>query len=722
LCLDRDWGEVEELSRENIDNRAGSGSLAYVIYTSGSTGKPKGVLAMHGGVVNLLQAQQRAFEIGQGTRVLQFASNSFDASVSEIFTALNAGAVLLLPASSTGQLLSGLAACEPEVATLPPALLSQFRPHDIPTLKTVVSAGEVLDPVVARKWCEGCRLLNAYGPTETTVCATLTESISSSNCDKSLPIGRPIDNTRLYILDDGMNPVPVGVTGELYIGGVGMTRGYLNRASLTAERFVPDPFGDKAGRRLYRTGDIARYRRDGQIEYLGRQDDQVKLRGFRIELQEIESTLLSCAGVREVAVGLCGTGSRQQLVGYFVAENDATNAKELQQQLSRRLPGYMLPSHLELVQGLPLSPNGKVDRKSLPEPDIAIKSQASYVVPDTEQEQRMAELWSQVLGGVRVGRHDDFFELGGHSLVAVSLIQILSREWDVSISVAALFKHPSLASFTSHLQGLKEISAQSLLTRIGKESAAKGMPVLLCHALSGNALPYLTLAETLSAHHPVYALERPTDTWQNSASLAMIATEHANLVLERIPESETIMLGGWSFGAVVALETARALLAVEPHRRVNLLMLDPTPIDKLSSSDDQVISEDMVSNAINVHFGHDVDSPELIRLSTLHLKALQAHLILPLEIPGIVLHSSDNADTANHATWERLMPSAIRHDLQDADHDSILREPAVRAISIHLQDYLGDRHIVTSDVGDLDTLSRAETGLQDQSVTRENAR
>ncbi|WP_146180916.1 non-ribosomal peptide synthetase [Limnohabitans sp. 2KL-17] len=664
----------------------GADHLAYVIYTSGSTGTPKGVAVTHRGIMGMLGAQQRAFGIGPGTRVLQFASISFDASVSEVFSALTVGACLILPASSADGLLAGLGEEHPEVATLPPALLAQIRPADLPSLKTVVSAGEALRPEVVQAWCEGTRLINAYGPTEATVCAAMSAPLGRARGDEMPPIGRPIDHTRLYIMDTWMQPVPVGVAGELYIGGAGLARGYLNRPALTAEAFLPDPFGDEPGGRLYRTGDLARYRPDGQIEYLGRLDQQVKVRGFRIELGEIESALLSCEGVREAVVVARGEGAQQQLVGYVGTGGQTLQAGALEQALSRWLPSHMVPSRLVAMQVLPLSPNGKVDRQRLPAPDATAVRTPGHAAPLTAQEVGMAALWSRVLAVDHVGRDDDFFERGGHSLLAVALIQAFSREQGVPVSVAALFRHSTLAAFTAHVQGLGGRTDDGLLTRIGRDTGAAGTPVVLFHALSGNALPYLTLAEELSAQHQVFAIERPDGSLLSEASIAGIAAGHAGLIGAAFPATQAIVLGGWSFGALIAMETARELLAREPQRRLSLLLIDPSPVDEAGRCVAAAATNDMIDVLMKAYPEQAQASPGLVRSCRLHLEALDTHRMERLQVPGLVLHSSENAGAANRAAWEGLMPSASRTVLEDADHQSILRDPATRAISRQLRD------------------------------------
>ncbi|HYW07521.1 MAG TPA: amino acid adenylation domain-containing protein, partial [Longimicrobium sp.] len=428
--------------------------LAYVIYTSGSTGRPKGVAVEHRGVCNLAAAQGRAFGVEPESRVLQFASFSFDACVFEVVMALCAGASLHLPprgvvpaGEALVRMLEGDAITH---ATLPPAVLATLPDGArLDSVRTLVLAGDVMTAAVAKRWAPGRRLFNAYGPTEATVWATVHEC--GADEDGNPPIGRPIANARGYVLDGAGEPVPVGVAGELCIGGAGVARGYLGRPALTAERFVPDPFGGEPGARMYRAGDRARWLADGSLEFLGRNDHQVKLRGYRIELGEIEAALLAHPEVREAIVLARADAPRERrLVAYCVA-GEGTGAEALRTHLADRLPEYMVPSAYVRLDALPLTPNGKIDRKALPAPEGDAHAAPAYEPPTGEMEQTIAEIWAEVLGVERVGRGDNFFDAGGHSLLAV---QVVSRVWqvlDVQVEPGDLFLRPVLADFAAGL-------------------------------------------------------------------------------------------------------------------------------------------------------------------------------------------------------------------------------------------------------------------------------
>ncbi|UUM21367.1 non-ribosomal peptide synthetase [Mycoavidus sp. SF9855] len=435
--------------------------LAYVIYTSGSTGTPKGVMVEHRGVVNLAQAQIACFEVHPSSRVLQFASPSFDASVSEIFMALGCGAGLyLLPdiaRRDRNGLWDYLARYAITHVTLPPALLQDGE--DLPSLNiplTLILAGEAPGASLLQTLIHQGVVFNAYGPTEITVCATAWRC-SHDLSSEVVPIGRPISNIRVYLLDTHGQPVPLGVVGELYIGGAGVARGYLNRPDLTAERFLPDPFSDRDDAHMYKTGDLARYLPDGNLMFLGRNDHQVKLRGFRIEPAEIEACLVEHPRVREAAVLAREDGSDKHLVAYVVAEPDEQLARTLRAHLADRLPEYMTPAAFVRLDALLLTPNGKLDRQALPAPDDEAFAHQLYEAPQGEIETALAAIWAELLGLEHISRHDNFFALGGHSLLAVQMIERL-RHIGLAVSVRTLFDTPTLNALAQSLGQHHEVA------------------------------------------------------------------------------------------------------------------------------------------------------------------------------------------------------------------------------------------------------------------------
>ncbi|MGI8445563.1 amino acid adenylation domain-containing protein, partial [Pectobacterium versatile] len=437
--------------------------LAYVIYTSGSTGKPKGVMVEHRNLCNLVDALADAFTITRDSRLLQFASFSFDAGVFEVATTLSHGGALVLApreALLPGEALLTTLQTQAVTHALLPPIAASALPSDaeLPTLKTLILGGEACTAAQVKRWASGRQVFNAYGPTEITVCATLYRCDANNN--GAPPIGRPIANTQIYILDEQKQPVPLGVAGEIYIGGAGVARGYLNRPTLTAERFIVDPFSDNPDTRLYKSGDLGRWLPNGDIEYLGRNDFQIKLRGFRIELGEIEARLIQCSGVGEaVVIAREDSPGDTRLVAYLCPQSGAElHPTDLRQQLSRHLAEYMVPSAFVVLDAFPLTPNGKLDRRALPAPGQTAVARHDYEAPQGELEAALAQIWQDLLGLDRVGRHDQFFELGGHSLMIVRLIERLhSLGW--TLEARSLFATPVLCDIAQDILANQNKSA-----------------------------------------------------------------------------------------------------------------------------------------------------------------------------------------------------------------------------------------------------------------------
>ncbi|TRU24576.1 MAG: amino acid adenylation domain-containing protein [Microcystis aeruginosa Ma_QC_B_20070730_S2] len=446
ICLDSDWKEISTESKSYPITSLTPENLAYVIYTSGSTGKPKGVLVAHRGLCNLSQAQIKLFDVQPDSCVLQFASISFDASIWEIVMALCAGARLYLGTREELQpgqpLLELLQEQEITHLTLVPSALAALSSENLPALQNIIVAGEPCPPSLVIQWASGRRFFNAYGPTESTVCATVAQCFEDMDM---LPIGRPIANTKIYILDRYLQPVPIGVPGELHLASVGLAKGYLNRPELTDSKFITNPFSEKSSDRLYKTGDLVRYGNDGQIEFVGRIDDQVKIRGFRIELGEIESVLNQYPQVKDAIVIVREDELKtKRLYGYFIPETEALTSQELRQFIQDRLPDYMIPAFLIPLESFPLTPNGKVDRRALPLPKINPNELENYATPSTKNEQILAQIWQEVLGLKTISINDNFFELGGDSILAIQIIAKANQE-GLEITPKQLFGYQTIA-------------------------------------------------------------------------------------------------------------------------------------------------------------------------------------------------------------------------------------------------------------------------------------
>ena len=462
ILLDDVWEEIAQEPTVPPPSRATADSLAYIIYTSGSTGKPKGALLEHRGLCNVIAAYIETFGVRPEDRVLQILSFGFDAFLVEVGMGLFSGGTFCIPNDDTilsmPDLHRFLQRHQMTVATMTPSILAALPSENLPDLRLIITGGEALTPELVSIWGEQCHFYNAYGPTEATIATTAFKAEPGG----PIYIGRPLMNSTAYILDRHGQPVPIGMPGELFLGGIQIGRGYLNRPALTAERFIQNRFVTDPEARLYRTGDLVRYLPDGNIDFIGRIDHQVKLRGYRIELGEIESVILQHPQVKEVAVLVKKSPTEiEHLVAYVVPhpagngaefETDALSIAALRAHVQTHLPDYMVPTGVVNLSAFPLTPNGKIDRKGLPEPDWTQRlSGGEYLPPRSDSEEEMAALWSELLGVEPIGVFDNFFELGGHSLLATQLISRIRQRFEVDLPVRVIFEAPLLADLTERV-------------------------------------------------------------------------------------------------------------------------------------------------------------------------------------------------------------------------------------------------------------------------------
>lgn len=454
IDLDAAWKHIGTLEETDPESGAAPGNTVYVIYTSGSTGRPKGVVLEHAPVVNFVEGMVRRWHLGVDDNVLQFASLNFDVSVMDMFLALCSGATAVLGSRETllspPRLADLMRERKVTFTCLPPAVVSLLTGEPLPDLRVLISAGEALPSELLRGWLNpGLSFCNGYGPTEAAIGATL---MVLDGTTFPPPIGKPMPNYRAYVLDRKLNPVPVGVVGELHLGGACVARGYLNQPELTEQRFIPDPYSGKPGARLYKTGDLVKRLPSGDIQFVGRIDGQVKIRGLRVELGEIETALAAHPSVAQAAVIVADDAAGQkQLIGYVRAEPGAipAPAADLRQHLSRRLPAYMVPAHIVALETFPLTPNGKLDVKALPSPESV---EREYRAPSTLIETILVDFYAGLLKAPRVGVDESFFDLGGNSLQAMQLISRLRSELAVDTDVTAIFLAPTAAQLAALLR------------------------------------------------------------------------------------------------------------------------------------------------------------------------------------------------------------------------------------------------------------------------------
>ncbi|MDJ1168163.1 amino acid adenylation domain-containing protein [Roseofilum sp. BLCC_M154] len=593
ICLDTDWHQIAQQATTNLTTPVTFNSLAYIIYTSGSTGQPKGVLIQHDNVVRLFATTESWFGFNNNDVWTLFHSYAFDFSVWEIWGALLYGGCLVVVPywiSRSPQDFYQLL-CQHKVTVLnqtPSAFRQLIQIEELSetqeplNLRLVIFGGEALEIKSLEPWFDrhgdrSPQLINMYGITETTVHVTYRPLTISDLNRNSSPIGLPISDLQVYILDSHLQPVPIGIPGELHIGGAGLARGYLNRPELTTQKFIPNPFSDEPGSRLYKTGDLARYLPDGNIEFIGRIDNQVKIRGFRIELGEIEATLTQHPEISSAVVIVReDSPGDKRLVAYIVAKEEVASS-DWRGFLKTKLPDYMIPSAYVFLEAIPLTPNGKCDRealrmqyrRALPAPDTE-HQQVNAIAPRSTTELQLSQIWSEVLNIPTVGVRDNFFDLGGHSLLAVRLMARIEQQLGIHLPLTTLFTEPTIESQAHLLSSQSNVRSHAPLVPI---QTTGDLPPFFCvHPVGGNVLCYAELARHLGNNQPFYGLQslglsgeqEPLTKIEEMAAIYIEA-------LQQIQPQGPYYLGGWSMGGVVAWEMARQLQAL--GQNVELLAL-----------------------------------------------------------------------------------------------------------------------------------------------------
>jgi amino acid adenylation domain-containing protein len=709
VYLDCDWSEIAERSSENLRTGVTLDNLAYAIYTSGSTGRPKGVLIHHRGLTNFALAEPEAFDLSENSRVLQFTSFTFDVSALEIYkTFLNGGTLVLARSEAlmpVAPLLKTLRDNRITMLSMPPSALAILPTDDLPDLRTVISAGEACSAELAAAWgSDGRCFVNGYGPTEITVIATYSWPLDGSS---KPAIGRPVANAQTYVLDANLNPVPIGVIGELYVGGAGVARGYLGRPDLTAERFIPDPFSNDPGSRLYRTGDLACFKEDGQIDYRGRIDQQVKVRGFRIELEEIECVLGQHPDVRDTVVLLReDVPGDKRLVAYIVTDT-THDVGEWRRWLSRTLPDYMLPAAFVTLEAFPLTTSGKIDRAALPAPDASRPSQdEAYVAPRDQLEQILVELWQPVLGLDELGVNDNFFEVGGDSIKGAILINRLQQLVGEYVYVVAIFDAPTVAQLADYLRqhyptavtricdGVDVDAGESVarewspLVEIQRGNSER--PLFFVHPIGGNIFCYVDLARELGSEQSFYGLQSfglaGDETPLNDVS--EMAARYLDAIRRVQPEGP-YMLGGWSFGGLVAYEMAQQLQRA--GQEVGLLaLIDTHPGTVLEIElDDEALLRQFKSdmNAMNGSEGAGLDSDHLNRLFQVFRGNAHATVHYePQPYEGRITYFRASDRLSEYPIdpideWRNLAGDGVEVHVAPGNHYTMLKEPAVLVLA-----------------------------------------
>lgn len=723
VVVDTDWHEIAKKEASNPVYAGGPENLAYVIYTSGSTGKPKGVQIPHRAVVNFLTSMSRTPGMTEADRLLSVTTLSFDIAGLEIYLPLIVGAsveIISREVSSDGyQLLAKLAGSDATVMQATPVtwrMLIEAGWKGTPNLK-ILCGGEAISRKLATQLLErDGSLWNMYGPTETTIWSTCSRIASE---DEPIVIGRPIANTDIFILDELLQPVPIGVAGELHIGGEGLARGYLKRPELTAEKFIASPFAQDPEARLYKTGDLARYRPNGDIECLGRIDHQVKLRGFRIELGDIESALRQHGGVNDaVVVAREDTPGNKHLVAYFVPSQEAPpTVGELRGFLKEKLPEYMVPSAFVALEAMPLTPNGKVNRRALPAPEqTSLAPSENFAAPRNDFEFQLATIWENVLGVRPIGIRHSFFELGGNSLVAVRLMQRIEQAFGKHLSIATLFQAPTIEQLSAILRQEGWSPAWSSLVPI--QTGGSKRPFFCVHGVGGNVLRFYGLAQHLGSDQPFYALQAQglTANYPCHTRAEEMAAHYVKEMRSVQPEGP-YFLGGYSFGGMVALEMAQQLIAQGEEPPLVILfdtfcipVRGGSPFSRKLESFSSSFLKMLRTSGLKrraylsrvasaplraIHWGWHVASlPRNVRkVRNACLKTARDYT--PRAYPGrVVLFRSSSEPLGGssdpYAGWGEYLPNGLEVCEVESNHDNILLEPQVQLVAEQLRACLNE--------------------------------
>ncbi|MEU8512747.1 amino acid adenylation domain-containing protein [Kitasatospora sp. NPDC048722] len=658
---------------------------AYVIYTSGSTGRPKGVVVSHRGLPSMVRSQAATLGVGGDSRVLQFASMSFDASVWDTWMALlTGGCLVVVPESDRipGPALADFLRVQGIThATLPPAVVLATEFDEDVAGVTLVTAGEACTPAVLDAARHFAKVVNAYGPTESTVCATMR---TVDGVPQAVPIGRPVANTRVFVLDARQRPVPPGVPGELYLAGAGLATGYLNRPALTAERFLPSPFGG-AGERMYRTGDLVRWTADGELVFLGRTDEQIKIRGFRVEPGEVEAVLGGHPEVAQAAViAREDRPGDVRLVAYTVLadrQDLRDPATALRRYAAEHLPEYLVPGDVVVLDHLPLTPSGKVDRKALPAPSVNAPAATGTTATDDPRVAVLVRLFAQELGVDRVDPEDSFFELGGHSLLATRLIGRIRALLGAEMGIATLFEAPTAADLATRLdRAPADPYANVIELRRGRPGAR---PVFCIHPIGGLSWCYGSVLPHLERDQPVHGIQVTESHGRFKAveSLDALARRYADLITATHPDGPYVLMG-WSLGGVLSYEVARLLEAA--GRTVDLVVLyDAWPYERPVAPEE--LEGDFAAWVTGeVIAGPSADGTLDARQSRALVRAAKGVAALlgpphPDGYHGRVLSIAAAKTVAERGSaeqaWRPYLTDA-EHHVVDADHDAMMT-PAV---------------------------------------------
>jgi len=725
VLLDAHAAEIDSQPVTPVDPWIDPDNLAYVIHTSGTTGVPKGVLIHHGGASNLIQDMCAQLGIGPGDSILLNFPLSFDVSISQIFIPFTVGGRLILteadrhndPSHLLGLVAQHAVTILNTSSSMLENILVEYGLQNYPSLRLVICGAEATSLALVNRFFEqtSINLINIYGPTEVSIAVTFWRC-QPGGLKGVVPIGRPMANVRAYVLDEFLQPVPVGVPGELYLAGMGLGRGYLDRPGWTAEKFVPDPFASQPGERMYSSGDLVRYLPDGNIDFLSRVDQQVKIRGFRIELGEIETTLSACPMVRRCALMVReDQPGDKRLVAYVIPDPESRpTSTELRNYLAEKLPAYMLPNHFIFMEKIPLTNNGKANFALLPAPDQSRPElNANFQEAGTPTEAGLASIWKELLGIERIGIHDNFFELGGHSLLAIRMIEMAKDQLGLILLLSAVFEAPSIHQLASILDAENWQPRWSALVAL--RASGERPPLFLVPPSATTGMRFSRLTELLESSQPVYSFNHPglDGNQEPQSKMEDIAALYVSEMLA-FKYQGPYLLGGMCFGVQVALEMAQQLKqrGIEPAM---LIFLDPGNPQK---GEKYVQPSKKGARHYARRIGHHIGKGTLLRITArnissrifklnksikankyirqtnqCHLEAIKNYQSMPYNGRVIFIQNGDRKEKLV-SKWKEILTGQVdHHDISNSTHKTFLKkEKFIQAIAGLLNKALDDFH------------------------------
>lgn len=716
ICLDLERDTIEK-QPEKCTDISNISNLAYVMYTSGSTGKPKGVEIIQKGIIRLVNNNSEYASLGPKEVILNRASIAFDVSVFEIYgSILNGGTLVIMNSSKPTfeEIAKTINEKGVTILRVGPDMLNiliEDYTEYLSSLRQVFSGGEVLPILVAQKFLKklkNCKLINAYGPTENTVNTTSYHVKEVSLDETSIPIGRPISNDCVYILDKYLQPVPVGVIGELFLSGEGIARGYLNRDQLTKEKFFQDPFHRNKNRMMYKSGDLARYRADGNIEFIGRADNQVKIRGIRIELGEVETVIGTFPGIRQsISSVIKGLNGSNELVSYVVMNKGISfEQQELRNYIREKLPDHMIPTFIMVIKEVPLTPVGKVDRKSLPSPIINVKKD-ERVLPSNSTEEKLVLLWEDLLDVKPIGVEDNYFELGGNSLIAMKMFSEINKIFKKDLPVSTIFQNATISKIaTLIMSDVQSLRKPSPLVEIQPKGTKT--PIFCIHGGGGEVLIYRDLAIELGNDQPLFGFRYTENEDCADVSVPLLAEKYIKELKTRQQTGPYALLG-FCLGGVIAYEMAQRLLQDGDDVSLLTIINFGNPKRQRVKVQEEILYKEIILNNMRILskkplnqqisfllektrnalklVKHRVE-PDSPNIRYLIKKAISVYKPNPYPGKILLIRAENKIELEKNLGWQTRDKGVIHEYIISSDHENLIKRANVSYVASYIKEHL----------------------------------